>query len=192
MLMKNLRNILLFSLSILSLPSFADYMSCDAAGNCTLVSTGSSSPSYPSGSSNPPPIPSGMNYGPGYAQAMAAKAAAEKQGCLTGVAQTFGDKCKNQSSDIKQSNLQQCNNQAKYGGVVGFVGAAGIGLGIALSGPVGWIIGAVSLVGGAGGTWYGLDGATSCRDAADAAYNYNITTACPNYVKNAQAAYCPK
>jgi len=127
----------------------------------------------------------------GMNDAMAARAAAEKQGCLNGVAQSFTQSCEDKASAVKQSNYQSCNKQAQYGGLIGFAGAAGVGLATALSGPVGWVVGAVSLIGGAGGTWYSF-GAASCRDSADQAYEYNIKTACPNYVKNAQSIYCPK
>lgn len=66
-----------------SFPTYADSMQCDAAGNCVLVHTTSSSGStanYPSGSTNSPPPPSSVNQGPTYAASKAAEAAAAEQG----------------------------------------------------------------------------------------------------------------
>lgn len=152
----------------------------------TPDSTMNDNPWYHSGSS---PAPSG-GYG-GYGSSYAAAMAAKKQACLTGVAQHFSDSCKQQSQELLQKNLQACNNQTIFGGLIGFTGAAGVGLATALlSGPPGWIVGTIAFGTGLGGTWYGLDGQTNCRDSASASYDYNVNTACPTWVKKAQDTYC--
>ena len=85
-IIKNLRDIIILSIVLTSLPTHADYMVCDAGGNnCTNVheQSGSTSSSGTTGTTQNQPASKAGGYqdnGPGKVEAYAQAAAAEEKG----------------------------------------------------------------------------------------------------------------
>jgi|GEM_PF-838471 len=130
----------------------------------------------------------------GMNDAMAARAAAEKQGCMLGIQGQYGTACNQEAKDIQSKDQKTCNIYAIGGAVIGAVGGVGLAALAFLSGPPGWAavtlfaISGSATVGGAGANAYGT---TSCAALAEDNFTKNIKI-CTNNVRNLQNAYCPK
>jgi hypothetical protein len=149
---------------------------------------------YPGGSAQV----GGMNYGPGYHEAMAAKAAAESKAaqrrhCLA-FAEQQHEKCTGEANTMLLTDLSACNQQAvtgayaQYsGGVIGGLGAAAL----VASGPEGWAILAAFGGGGLGlwGTGQAQEGNYQCVYNANNLYGI-VLNSCAEF-KKTLANRCP-
>jgi len=186
--MKKTPHNILFLLAIfISIPSLADSMVCDASGNCVLVHTTNTTTDTTNQGSTTPTVPVSSPGGGPSAADLAAKAAAEHQGCLDQVALIYTSQCNQQASSIYNKDLAFCNTL-----VVGGTFLAGLATFILATEGAPEAIALKMLYGGTGvgGLTGAAYGASFCRDTSAANLEFNKQQ-CSDEISNLQAQFCP-
>jgi len=180
-----------FIFSIFMICSVSSFALADGEINIEVTATKSTNnTSTNSTSTQSAPVPSsGLNYGPGYADEMAKKKAAEKAGCVAQVNAMYASQCTSQANMIYSNSKNTCNSIVQGGAFL--TGVSTLTLNVAgkpTTLPTKVIFGMASIGLLAGGSIVSY-GTTTCRDNADADYKFNINQ-CTDFVNSLKVKYC--